>query len=451
MKSFIVVTLFLMLAAAAAPAQCTIGNPSTNAASWNNSLTIGENFNAARRWEETDRGLTPNCLGVLEMPPGGWASLTDEEIALYIHNDERTDRGLLPFYAVESNLTSIAQAHADWLIANDVFSHTGDPVFGTAATYTICPNTTLDGSTPVQRSNANPVLEDCHQYTSESLAFTVTSSASSPSFNNFVARSIYRLIYTDGGSMWAHRQAVFEVYSDDHGPMGSEGFIGAAVGTGTDYTIVPMACSTWAHVKILVLLYYDPKPSCNSFSFSVLLPVELSEFRAGEHNGTILLHWATATEQHSDFFSVEKSLNGLHFHEIGRVAAAGYSTERLEYDFTDTTPAPGTNYYRLRTVDFDGTVAYSKIVVVQVEKTERLAVFPNPFQAAITVQCGAGSEPIFMLEVYDLSGNRVAGISSLPDLDSTLHRLNLEWLPAGVYILHVVRESRRETLRIVKL
>lgn len=103
------------------------------------------------------------------------------------------------------------------------------------------------------------------------------------------------------------------------------------------------------------LLPVQITPVCTS-----VLPVELISFKASSRDGKVLCTWSTASEMNNDYFSVERSLDGNNWAEIGNVEGAGNSSDVLSYDFIDETTlwsgsgVWGELYYRLRQVDFDG-------------------------------------------------------------------------------------------------
>lgn len=106
------------------------------------------------------------------------------------------------------------------------------------------------------------------------------------------------------------------------------------------------------------------------------LPVALSAFTAVADGKTNRLNWTTEAETGSDRFGVERSTDGRYFTEVATVAAAGQSTVRRHYAYTDAEAPAGPAYYRLRQVDADGSFTYSQ--VRRVERTPVLTVFPNP-------------------------------------------------------------------------
>lgn len=115
-----------------------------------------------------------------------------------------------------------------------------------------------------------------------------------------------------------------------------------------------------------------------SLAWSNIVPVQLLYLRGKANGSQNQLTWATATELNSDYFSVQRSVDLREFSDMGRVKSAGDSRQRLEYSFTDETPLPGVNYYRLKQVDKDGSSEYSKIIAVNAQSTERFVVYPNP-------------------------------------------------------------------------
>lgn len=114
----------------------------------------------------------------------------------------------------------------------------------------------------------------------------------------------------------------------------------------------------------------------------VLLPIELLSFTATyKGKGKVQTQWETISEKDVDRFVIERSTNGIDFITIGteKVTANSYSLK--SYIIDDPKAKLGINYYRLKTIDLDGTVTYSKIVAVNVDTQNTdnlLTVYPNP-------------------------------------------------------------------------
>lgn len=97
---------------------------------------------------------------------------------------------------------------------------------------------------------------------------------------------------------------------------------------------------------------------------NISLPVELIEFRGQCDEGDAQLFWSTASETNADYFAIMKSTDNTVFKTIGYVMAGGNSNTLRNYMFEDPEFTNGTAYYKLKTVDFDGTVNYSELLVL---------------------------------------------------------------------------------------
>jgi hypothetical protein len=89
--------------------------------------------------------------------------------------------------------------------------------------------------------------------------------------------------------------------------------------------------------------------------FSCLLPATVLEFTGDYESGYVNLVWTTSSEQNTDYFIISRSTKFGELKEIGRLDAAGNSEIELNYRFADNAPHPGVNYYKLETVDTDGS------------------------------------------------------------------------------------------------
>lgn len=96
-----------------------------------------------------------------------------------------------------------------------------------------------------------------------------------------------------------------------------------------------------------------------------VLPVEIGYFDGENHDEGNVLYWNTASEKNSDYFTIEKSLDGKHWEEIGTVKGAGNSEYEITYQYIDFDFRKTINYYRLKQTDFDGvTKKHFRIVTI---------------------------------------------------------------------------------------
>ena len=113
------------------------------------------------------------------------------------------------------------------------------------------------------------------------------------------------------------------------------------------------------------------------------MPVEFVSFEGKAVGTKVQLNWATSLERNADRFEVERSQNATEFGSIGQVRATGESTQKQAYGFTDEQAQSGVNYYRLRQVDRDGSVQFSRIIAVTMRpEAPAIRVLGNPTEAS---------------------------------------------------------------------
>lgn len=209
---------------------------------------VQEEFNNARVAENSQLGTT---IPSLTLPnQSTWDAMSDNEKAEWLVYRERVDRGLEPLHGFESNVTSIAQYYADYLIDNDKWGHNED------------------GNDPWARLNTNPTINGCHDWlgVSENLwaGFTTGTSIELP-----LERSIHNWLYKDSSSSWGHRHMVlWYPYTDNSGPAGKEGFMGIGRASGGPY-------QGWPFAEVIVMNVFDP---CFTWVYPTPPPIRYTYF-----------------------------------------------------------------------------------------------------------------------------------------------------------------------------
>ena len=176
------------------------------------------------------------------------------------------------------------------------------------------------------------------------------------------------------------------------------------------------------------------------------LPVELLFFRAQPQGERVEVSWATASELNNSHFVVERSADGTRFQPLAQPAGAGNSQRRLDYRYADEQPLPGTSYYRLSQVDFDGAgETFAAVAVRRVAGgTLRLSrVSPNPFthQVRISYQApAAGQAQVEFIDLRAQTLHRAAFAAVAGGGEQLL--TDLDGLPAGAYLLRLSVEGQ---------
>lgn len=115
-------------------------------------------------------------------------------------------------------------------------------------------------------------------------------------------------------------------------------------------------------------------------------PVKLVSFTGELKRYGAELNWITQNEVNSDRFEIQRSQNGTEYNNIGSMQAKGVSTTESAYKFIDADMKTGTNYYRLKMIDKDGSYEYSAVVILKSEKqTEVFSIYPNPVSNELVI------------------------------------------------------------------
>ncbi len=178
---------------------------------------------------------------------------------------------------------------------------------------------------------------------------------------------------------------------------------------------------------------------------TVALPVELSRFVATAEGCHINFNWTSQTEENFSHYELEQSENGNDYTLVKKVEAQG-GTQQQHYQFFHKQALPK-GYYRLKMVDIDGSVAYSKIRQVTTDCDEELGLilYPNPVpkSSAINVKFFAKSSDV-NLTFMDMHG-RVLKKISIENLEKEWATviIDLDDLPSGSYYLHIEDQGYR--------
>lgn len=197
--------------------------------------------------------------------------------------------------------------------------------------------------------------------------------------------------------------------------------------------------------------------SYGSESSNSALPVELTGFEVEPTNNRVHLSWETASETNNKQFKVQRRTGDQAFETIGEVEGAGTTYEPQSYQFYDGNPSEGTNYYRLKQVDFDGSHEFSAIKAVNFEGGDRsidLAlkqVSPNPFQREIQVVYTLPSAKAAQLRLRNVSGEVVDEWTQSGNRGKNMYTARPpQGLSKGTYILSLITDQNRVTRKLIK-
>lgn len=176
-----------------------------------------------------------------------------------------------------------------------------------------------------------------------------------------------------------------------------------------------------------------------------IVPVELLAFGGKVMEENIELNWQTASEINNEGFEIQRSENGKQFKILAFVAGNGNTLETQNYQWLDEQPIAGTNYYRLKQIDFDAQYEYSEIVAIDFggQKEQAIQLFPNPTTDVLNIQ-SADNELVESISIFDVNGRQVLTINQ-PN-----SQVDLSSLPNGIYALRMKIGTQLHQTYLVK-
>ena len=191
-------------------------------------------------------------------------------------------------------------------------------------------------------------------------------------------------------------------------------------------------------------------------------PVELVSFTADFYNGKVNLSWTTATEINNKGFEIQKKDKSKNddWINLGFVSGNGTTTNTHTYYFSYEGNESGIYQFRLKQIDFDGTISYSDIAEVDIPVAEDFILYqnyPNPFNPSTKISFVIGRSSFVTVKIFDLLGNEVAILVNEEkspgnyEVEFNSHFGEVRNLVSGVYICQLETASAIQSKKMILL
>lgn len=177
------------------------------------------------------------------------------------------------------------------------------------------------------------------------------------------------------------------------------------------------------------------------------LPLVLLNFTGNYTPGQLSFNWSTTDEKNVEHFELEESTNGIQFSSVAAVpvqnnlATVHYYHQLLQRELIKAT------YYRLRIIDYDGKVQFSKVIILRPGQSQQAVVRiqPNPFREAVTVVYTTPRAGKIVIALTDALGNTLQQSHQAAQAgDNSFTMTTASTLLPGVYFLTVYNEDNKE-------
>ena len=188
-------------------------------------------------------------------------------------------------------------------------------------------------------------------------------------------------------------------------------------------------------------------------SYWSVLPVELVSFQGNiNKSNRVSLGWKVTNNETIDQFEIQRSYDGSEFKTIGVVFASEKKGSE-DYMFYETISSFDKARYRLKTIDQNDQVTYSKILVFQSKAAtnSNIKIIGNPVTDKLTFNYSASATQAIDVKIYDMTGRIIMSnkINSLEGSNIISFPLALNFKP-NMYVLEVSNGSAIQTAKFIK-
>ncbi len=156
---------------------------------------------------------------------------------------------------------------------------------------------------------------------------------------------------------------------------------------------------------------------------------------SGKKDGVnIKLWWNIDNAYDYTSFKIEKSVDGASFYNIGSINESDFPN-RISFSFVDNNVSRGISFYRIRIVQKDGTITYTKTISVN-SGTDFFTITPNPARDYIMISNSTLGE-VVNIKIFDAAGRAVIKIMKHSFAPNSTLRVPLNKITTGSYFVEM--------------
>ena len=230
------------------------------------------------------------------------------------------------------------------------------------------------------------------------------------------------------------------------------GIAPAAVPALTGNISIPASAVNGATGMRVIMSQGGYAPSCGSFMFGEVEDYAIvitggngfvgnsnsdyNFFSVMKNRGAAHLEWVSNTTYKTDYFVVERSADGENFEALLELMNEKNSSDALRFTTEDIDPIDGMNYYRILTINTDGTERYSRVRSIELSPLVNFTIFPNPAMEYADIDLKHFEGRAVDLFVYDQYGT-LQFVQVVDEVLSPIERLDFSSLGNGMYVVTV--------------
>ncbi|MEI8060283.1 MAG: hypothetical protein WCG67_09000, partial [Ferruginibacter sp.] len=270
---------------------------------------------------------------------------------------------------------------------------------------------------------------------------------------NFNASANIRLHWTNESSNFGNAAFIGDITKIVATQFGSTTWISyAGLGTtaGSSNSVGNVEWTTWSNGIA--------GPSSNFFTLGSTslenpLPITINFIQGSKQNTANLINWKVSCVSNLNATMIlQRSTDNRNFTDINTITVPAARCQQ-PFDYTDNTPAGGTNYYRLKTINDDGKVTYSAVIVILNKATgfDIVSLLPNIVRSNALLNITSAQKTTLNMVITDAMGRPVQKAAYSLVAGSNQFEINVANLAAGMYrITGYTAEGTTKTIAFVK-
>lgn len=232
-------------------------------------------------------------------------------------------------------------------------------------------------------------------------------------------------------------------------------FISSAITTNLNRTFTGLTANTTYTIRVRANCPNGNTGAFNEIVITTSAAKNVDEMQtayivnfAGETNAEgNNLTWSTATENNCKEMVLQHSTNGSDYADIARVQSisdGGNSEEELNYGYLHKDAPFGVNYYRLKTMNYDGERAYHKDIVTLTKEVPaaNVRIYPNPTKDLLNLNFNAANQGQVTVKVMDMTGRVMKVVQVQVNQGENLMALGIGEFPQGIYTIQMIQDNQ---------
>jgi hypothetical protein len=207
--------------------------------------------------------------------------------------------------------------------------------------------------------------------------------------------------------------------------------------------IIPAITGLSANSTYLLFLdgVENTKATFNIVFSGSSLPLRFNDFSGAIFDAYNQLSWSTDKAFEVTSLNLERSADGVTFNDIDVVTDPALQATG---SFNDTKFLPGANYYRLAVHNSNGSIEYSKVVLLTRAASFRVNVYPIPAKQTLNIEILNSNAAKYSILIHNALGQRVYQRDITVTSGNHVENVIVSGLLDGIYRLTILDQDKKK-------